>query len=167
VLRADLPAPIRWQCTSCGDEGVISGWEDSLFDLRAPRSCPDDEPKLETLLTDNVAATLRDLRFLDADGERRLFRMRSATEGIVLVASVDQLDELVGMVAAEANHEINRGRRKRLDEAFAVLNDALTDMDSQRHLVSRAGPWPGEGGRARSLGAVGAMEDRRDGPVGP
>src|ERR1700687_444684 len=33
VFRADLPAPIEWQCTSCGDEGVISGWEGSPFDL--------------------------------------------------------------------------------------------------------------------------------------
>jgi hypothetical protein len=48
--------------------------------------------------------------------------MRGSKEGIVLVASADQLDELLGFVAAEANHEINRGRRKRLDETFAALN---------------------------------------------
>ena len=131
VFRADLPAPIRWQCNSCGDEGVISGWEDSPFDLRAPRSRPDIGPKQETLVPDEVAAALRDLRFLDTDCERLVFRMRSSTEGVVLVASADQLDELVGVVAAEANHEVNRGRRKRLDEAFAVLNDALTHMDSR------------------------------------
>ena len=30
-------APIRWQCSVCGDEGVISNWEDSPFDLRRRR----------------------------------------------------------------------------------------------------------------------------------
>lgn len=34
VFRADLPAPIQWACSSCDDEGVISGWQDSPFDLR-------------------------------------------------------------------------------------------------------------------------------------
>lgn len=38
VLRADLPAPIEWRCTSCGDEGVVSGWKDSSFHLRRPGS---------------------------------------------------------------------------------------------------------------------------------
>jgi hypothetical protein len=131
VYRADLPAPIEWQCNTCGDEGVISGWENSTFDLRPPRSRPDNGPKHETLLVDELAAALRDLRLLDTDCERLVFRMHSSREGIVLVASADQLDELVGFVAAEANHETNRGRRKRLDETFAVLNDALKHMDSR------------------------------------
>lgn len=34
VLRAEPPVPIRWQCSGCGDEGVISNWADSPFDLR-------------------------------------------------------------------------------------------------------------------------------------
>lgn len=135
VFRADLPAPIEWQCTNCGDEGVISGWEDSPFDLRSPRSRPNDQPIHEIFLPEETAAALRDLRLLDTDCERLVFRMRSSTEGTVLVASAEQLDELLGFVAAEANHEINRGRRKRLDEAFAVLNDAIADLDSR--VVSR------------------------------
>jgi hypothetical protein len=28
VYRADLPARIEWSCTSCDDQGIISGWED-------------------------------------------------------------------------------------------------------------------------------------------
>jgi hypothetical protein len=145
VFRADLPAPIEWQCSTCGDEGVISGWEDSPFDLRQPRSCPDNEPKHETLLADELAAALRALRILDTDCERLVFRMRGSKEGIVLVASADQLDELLGFVAAEANHEINRGRRKRLDETFAELNDTLKDMGSRGTSSSREVPGRAKG----------------------
>src|SRR5580704_2954192 len=60
VFRADLPAPIEWRCTGCGDEGVISGWEGSPFDLRQPRSRSDNLPRHETILTDEPASTLRD-----------------------------------------------------------------------------------------------------------
>ena len=37
LLRAEAAAPIRWQCSVCDDTGVISNWEDSLFDLRRRR----------------------------------------------------------------------------------------------------------------------------------
>lgn len=36
VVRLETPAVIEWWCTSCGDDGVISGWEGSPFDLRPP-----------------------------------------------------------------------------------------------------------------------------------
>src|SRR6185312_9120141 len=26
--------PIRWRCSACDDEGIISNWQDSPFDLR-------------------------------------------------------------------------------------------------------------------------------------
>ncbi len=39
VARPDRAAPIVFECTDCGDGGVISGWQDSPFDGsdRGPR----------------------------------------------------------------------------------------------------------------------------------
>jgi hypothetical protein len=113
-----------------GDEGVISGWEDSPFDLRLPRSRRAGEAKTEVLVSDEVAATLRGLRLLDTDCERLVFQARASSEGIVLPVDDEDLDELMGFVAAEANHETNRRRQKRLDDVFAVLSDALDGPDS-------------------------------------
>ena len=48
---------------------------------------------------------------------------------VVLTGSEDDLDEMIGYVAAEANHEEDRRRQKRLDTAFAVINVALTRLD--------------------------------------
>lgn len=94
------------------------------------RSRSDDASRREIALADPLAATLRDLRLLDTDCERLVFGMRSAPHGIVLTSSADDLEELVGFVAAEANHETNRRRQKRLDAAFAVLSDILNTIDS-------------------------------------
>jgi hypothetical protein len=130
VFRAHLPAPIEWRCNVCGDEGVISGWEDSPFDLTQPRSRSDDASRREIVLADPLAATLRDLRLLDTECERLVFGMRSARRGIVLTSSAHDLEELIGFVAAEAKHETNRRRQKRLYEAFAVMSDILNTIDS-------------------------------------
>jgi hypothetical protein len=101
-----------------------------MYDLRQPLSLSDDQPRHETLVTDELAATLRELMFLDVECERLVFQMDSSSEGIVLIASADELDELLGFIAANANHETNRRRQKRLDAAFDVLTEALEAVES-------------------------------------
>ena len=74
-----------------------------------------------------VMATLRDLRLVDTAGERLIFRARIADDddSAVLAAGEDDLEELLGYVAAEANHEKDRRRQKRLDQAFEALKDVV------------------------------------------
>lgn len=130
VFRPHLPARIEWHCNSCGDEGVISGWEGSYFDLRAPRPRRPNGAVADIVVPDEVVTALRDLRLLDTECERLVYRARATDDGVVLNADGEELDELIGFVAAEANHEPNRRRQQRLDRAFDVLSDALQAMDS-------------------------------------
>lgn len=123
VLRTESGAPIRWQCSVCDDTGVISNWEDSPFDLRR-RGLTITEPTHDILITPDTAAILRDLLLLDPDSERVVFRIRAHPHGAVLSATDEDLDQLIGAVAAEANHEPNRRRQQRLDAALDALNQA-------------------------------------------
>ncbi len=75
VLRPGPPAPIHWECSVCGDEGLISGWEDSPFDLRR-RGLTLTGAVNEVLLPAAVTATLRELQLLDIDCERLVYRIR-------------------------------------------------------------------------------------------
>ncbi len=136
VFRADLPAPIEWRCDSCGDEGVISGWEGSYADLRRPRGGGSRSTKPEVRVSDEVMVVLRDLRLLGTDCERMVFAARADPDGAdpdrpgaFLDVDAEDLDELIGCVAAEANHEDDRRRQKRLDGAFSALSEALGDLD--------------------------------------
>lgn len=49
---------IRWQCSACGDEGVISNWEDTPFDLRR-RGLTVAPAATEIVIPSQVAAALR------------------------------------------------------------------------------------------------------------
>ena len=108
-------------CSVRGDEGVISNWAASRYDLRRRRLILADAPN-KLVVPDGTAATLRDLQLLDTDSERLVFRMRADRDGAVLAATDDELDELIGFVAAEANHEPHRRRRQRLDAAVDALS---------------------------------------------
>lgn len=120
VRRADPGASIEWQCSACSDNGVISNWERTLFDL-SPRRLAVAEAATAIVISYEVAAALRDLQLLDPDGERLVYRIRAGQESAVLLATDDDLDELIGQIAAEANHEPNRRRRRQLDTAFDAL----------------------------------------------
>jgi hypothetical protein len=128
VLRTEAPAPIRWQCSACDDEGMISNWEDSAFDLRRRRPILAGTAR-EIVLPDEVAAALRELQLLDTDCERLVFRIRARSDYAILAATDDDLDELTGFVAAEANNEPSRRRQQRLDAAFDALSAAARTPD--------------------------------------
>ena len=123
VLRTEPAAPIRWQCSVCDDEGVISNWAGSPCDLR-PRRLTLAGPVNQIVISEEAAAALRELRLPDAGCERLVFRIRAHDGGAVLPATPGDLDELIGFVAAEANHEPSRRRRQRLDTALDALSDA-------------------------------------------
>lgn len=128
VRRTDVPPTIGWWCTSCADEGVISGWEETPYDLRRRRPVAVPAKARKIMVSTELAAALRDLSILDPDSERLVVRAQAAGGGAVLVGDEDDLDELLGHLAAEANHEVNRGRKLRLDDAYAALNDAINQL---------------------------------------
>jgi hypothetical protein len=126
VLLTEPGGPIRWQCSVCDDAGVISNWQDTPFDLRR-RQLTLAETANEIVIPNEVAAALRDLQLLDPDCERLVFRIRAHHDHAILAATDEDLEELIGFVAAEANHEPNRRRQQRLDNAFDALNSAAPD----------------------------------------
>jgi hypothetical protein len=124
VLRDSVEGPIQWQCTGCGDDGVVSGWQDSPFDLRPRRPHALPAANAGVVVPQTVAATLRQLMLLDPDCERLVFGAKTSGEHAVLTCDDGDLEELIGYVAAEANHEENPRRQRRIDDAFAALSAA-------------------------------------------
>lgn len=124
VCRPEATASIQWACEACGDEGFISGWEDSAFDLRQRGLWLAGE--LRTIeVSQELAATLRDIQLLDLECERVVYRIRAQGDRAVLAATEEDLEELIGAVAAEANHEFTRRRQQRLDAVVTELEQAL------------------------------------------
>jgi hypothetical protein len=143
ICRVDLPSAIEWRCTICGDSGVISGWEGSYFDLRARHIDSTTTPTREVSVPNDVASTLRGIQIFDRESERMVFRARAEHGSVVLEGSDDNLESMAEFVAAEANHEPNRRRQKRLDDAFAYLSDTLGGgtLDRSDSTSKFAGRW--------------------------
>jgi hypothetical protein len=121
VIYTQQETSISWRCSLCGDDGTISNWAGSPFDLRRQRLAL-TESVHEIVIDDQTAAILRTLSFLDIDCQRAVFAIRTRDNSLHLALTDSDLDELIGAVAAEANHEPNRRRQQRLDAAFDALN---------------------------------------------
>jgi hypothetical protein len=123
VICTQPDTPIGWQCSRCGDDGTISNWAATPHDLRRQQLAV-VEPLDEIVLDAEIAAVLRTLSFLDINCQRAVFAIRVHGNRLHLAITDTELDELIGAVAAEANHEPTRRRQQRLDAAFDALNTA-------------------------------------------
>ena len=123
VRRAEAPARIEWACPACGEEGVISGWEGSPWDL-SPALTTDGDERVALLSSDQYRRLLG-LRLLDTDSLRVVYAARRTGAGVLVSAGEDDLENLIGDVADEANHETDRARRRGLDDVIRILDAAL------------------------------------------
>ena len=124
VVRAEPESSIRWWCSNCEDEGVISGWRGSPYDLlhHALRAAGH---QVQVPVERELGTVLQAIPTLDFEAARLVFRARSTDSGVVLTGSSEALEDLAEHVAAEANHERNRRRQRILDAALDVLESTV------------------------------------------
>ena len=114
---------IRWRCAECGDDGVITDWMGTPFDLRSSADAAASTEQMA--VSAEVAATLRTVLLLDVELERVVHGARLVDDSIILEGSADEFEALADAVAAEANHEPGHARQRRLDDALDALSSAV------------------------------------------
>lgn len=115
--------PINWCCSHCDDDGTISNWATSIYDLRR-QQLGAAEPVQNVVVDADTAAILRTLPFLDHDCHRAVFAIHADGNKLHLTVTDSELGELIDSLAAEANHESNRRRQRQLDTAYDHLTTA-------------------------------------------
>jgi hypothetical protein len=156
VARPGQWASIVFECTDCGDGGVISGWQDSPYDGSDHSDLRTAAARVRQMsIPQGAADTLRDLTFLDRSCLRVVYGARADRAGAVLAVTEDELEELLGSVAAQANHEPDPRRGRRLDAAFDTLETAARHVDQLRAVPEVT---PGQAGATPTAGRVGVVE---------
>lgn len=122
LRREDVPQRILWECPVCDDNGVITGWQGTPWDLTRRRSGgPVAEGDRATRAVRVNAARYRLLRalpLLDPEAQRLVFGAREESAGIRLEGNAAVFEEQLGGLAAAANAE-ERGARRRAHDALS------------------------------------------------
>jgi hypothetical protein len=110
--RTRASDPVNWHCSSCDDQGMISNWESTSWDLgRWARDCRLSHGLCEIVLTKDELHELRSILTLDPESECLIYGAVVTDKGIVMRATEEELDNLQGFIAAECNHEEKKRRR--------------------------------------------------------
>lgn len=120
--RRDVPSQIRWGCPACGEEGVIDGWRGSSDDLTARAPADDAGSPVTVVLPEKAYQLLLDELELDRDCESVLYGAQPHSDGVELSGHENDFEELMGVVAVEANHSPTRSRQRRLDAVCRLLD---------------------------------------------
>ena len=120
---------VTWNCTACNDRGVISGWRGTRWDLTYRKG---EDLRLSQLtvhaliLPAEFRAFLR-LPWYDDDVRRTILAAQALPGQVEIWGTSDELDALLDMVAAEANHAKSKRWRRLLNAAYARIDHALEE----------------------------------------
>ena len=119
---------IEWQCARCGINGTITGWRGCDFDMSEFAIASDATGMLMLYAPENEYRALQDILMYTPAQDALVAGAVWTGDEVLITASRDDFDTLVGDLAFEVNH--SRGRKQ------IVLNDLRERIE---RLVERAG----------------------------
>lgn len=128
VYRLGHSAPIEWHCSSCDDQGEISNWKESTWDLSQGLGRQDSAEKSgAVLVSEQELREVRKILVLDSVNQRVIDGATNAPGGFLLHGSEDNFEDLLGYITAEADSETNPGRRQMLEKVCERIEDFLLE----------------------------------------
>lgn len=120
----DETRAIQWNCFLCGDNGFIYDWENTKWDMRFSDTIPVrlHVEERDLILNETLAGP---------DLTDRLEAAKKVSSAVVVYYSSDELDNLLGHIAAEANHSHDRKIKEALDTLY---NSLAALLDSYMNL---------------------------------
>ncbi len=115
---------IHWLCTGCGEQGYISNWQGTIYDLSdAVESNP--SPRLTVLVTAEEHRLLSGIITASQEEDAVVSGAMSTPDGILLTGGMEDFDLLLGSIAAEANHSGNAVKRRALDGVYGTIERVM------------------------------------------
>ena len=126
-LNEDTGA-IQWNCFICGDNGFIYDWKNTNWDMRFSELIPVRlyiEEK--DLIMDETSA--------DPDLTNRLQTTKQVSDAVVVYYTLEELEDLLGYIAAEANHCNNPKVQNILDLLYRKIDDILDSYGNLKNCL--------------------------------
>ena len=116
------PHRISWACPSCGEAGLLYGWQGSVYDLSGAPRAEEAGSVRSVVVPEKAYQLLLDELFTEQQVERLLYAARPHPGGGVELSGHEEgFEELMGIIAFESNHAATKKGQRRWDEAYACL----------------------------------------------
>lgn len=115
---------IHWKCPICGEEGFISNWQKTRYDLTEEARKQEDE-SFTLIVTKKEYELLQDILIFSSEEEAILFGGVSTAKGVRLSGYPESFDLLIDSLAAAANHAEDSKQQRALDKIYDKVENAL------------------------------------------
>jgi hypothetical protein len=122
VLCTDVPSRIAWWCPDCGDEGMISSWRATPWDLSTPLGRKPGGESVLVHLPEEVHRALDAVAWEDPVLLRVVKGAEADFEDVLLEAPVTVMARLRDAVADEAPRSSSLRVKRLLDQAHVLLD---------------------------------------------
>ncbi len=122
------PAELNWWCPVCADSGVIRNWKGIPWNLSHTRGTAalNGAEFCEVLLAEAEFRLLSEIEILEPRARKIVQTATIIDGGIILIGALDAVDELMGYIAFEANHEQRKKRQLALNQLFDKINHCIS-----------------------------------------
>ena len=114
---------IRWECPDCGENGYISRWQGTDYDLSAVVE-PDAGLQIGMLVTPEEHKWLREIMTNSQEEDAVIAGGVVTDQGVWISGRVEDLELLLGSIAFDANHTKSAKRRR----ALHLIHDRVDRM---------------------------------------
>ena len=109
-----------WECPDCGENGCISKWQGSSYDLSDAME-PDADSRVGVHVTAGEHRLLSEIITSSQEEDAIIAGGIVTPKGIWLSGRIDDFDLLLGSIAFDANHSESAKRQRAMDRVFSKI----------------------------------------------
>ena len=111
---------IHWQCSECGDQGFISSWLGTIYDLNEAVE-RDPTQRVSVAITPDEHRLLKEAITSSQEEDAIISGAVSTPDGVILSGGLDDFDLLLGSIAFNANHAKTAKCQKTMDKVYEKI----------------------------------------------
>lgn len=115
---------IRWECPDCGENGCISRWQGSSYDLSEAVE-PDAGNRVGVHVTAEEHRLLREIITSSQEADAIIAGGIVTPKGVWLSGRIEDFDELLGSIAFDSNHAESAKRQRAMDQTYGKIEKVV------------------------------------------
>jgi len=115
---------IHWQCPGCGEQGFISHWEGTIYDMTYAEE-PEPGELVSITITPEEYKMLSEIIVVAQEESAIIFGAVSTPKGMLLTGRVEGFDQLLDAIAFDINHADSPKRRRVMDGIYDKIESVV------------------------------------------
>ena len=117
---------IHWQCPKCGEQGFISNWRETIYDLSGAIES-DPTQRVSVLISCEEHKLLSKIITSSQEEDAIIAGAVLTPDGVIVSGGMEDFDLLMGSIAFDANHSEGAKHQRDMDSIYGKIERLLEE----------------------------------------